>query len=126
VAEEEERRLKSTPRANLFIVGDRKQSIYGFRGADVDVFREMTGTIERQNGLAVALNRNFRSQPPLIRFFNQLFKSVFECDPAIAQDDRNQLGYVENEPSIAAREDEDAPPVVEVLVDLKPAGKGES
>jgi ATP-dependent helicase/nuclease subunit A len=110
-------------RANLFIVGDRKQSIYGFRGADVDVFREMTERIEAQNGLPVALDRNFRSQPPLIRFFNLLFERVFECDPTIASDERNQLGYVEHEASIAAREDEDPPPVVELLVDLKPTDK---
>jgi ATP-dependent helicase/nuclease subunit A len=122
----QERRLRSTPRPNLFIVGDRKQSIYGFRGADVDVFRQMTDTIETQKGLAVALHRNFRSQPPLIRFFNLLFESVFECDPAIASDQRNQLGYTENEASIAAREDEDPAPVVELLVDLKPAGKGDT
>jgi ATP-dependent helicase/nuclease subunit A len=118
----QERGLKSTPRANLFIVGDRKQSIYGFRGADVDVFREMTRKIEAQGGLSVPLNRNFRSQPPLIRFFNLLFESVFECDPVIASDERNQLGYVEHEASIAAREDQTSPPVVELLVDLRPTG----
>ena len=108
--------------SNLFIVGDRKQSIYGFRGADVDVFREMTETIALQNGLPVSLNRNFRSQLPLVRFFNMLFERVFECDPTIALDERNQLGYVEHEASIAAREDQTPPPVVDLLVDLKPPG----
>ena len=42
--------LTHAQRANLFIVGDRKQSIYGFRGADVDVFREMTNTLTRAGG----------------------------------------------------------------------------
>ena len=114
------RRLKSVlPRANLFIVGDRKQSIYGFRGADVDVFREMTQRIEARNGLPILLNRNFRSQPPLIRLFNFLFERVFERDPALASDELNELGYVEHEPGVGAREDEDPPPLVELLIDLR-------
>src|ERR1044072_7678171 len=50
--------------ANLFIVGDRKQSIYGFRGADVDVFREMTATLLAAGGEEKPLQLNFRSQPP--------------------------------------------------------------
>ncbi len=116
----EEGRLRSTPRTNLFIVGDRKQSIYGFRGADVDVFREMTARIEARNGLPIPLHRNFRSQLPLIRFFNALFEQVFKRDPLLAIDELNELGYVEHEASIAARGDEDAPPLVELLIDLRP------
>ncbi|MEK6409290.1 MAG: UvrD-helicase domain-containing protein [Acidobacteriota bacterium] len=122
----EESRLKSAPRANLFIVGDRKQSIYGFRGADVDVFREMTALIEARNGVPVPLNRNFRSQAPLIRFFNLLFEHVFQCDPRIAADELNELGYVAHEASVVAREDADATPVVELLVDLRAPGKSEN
>jgi ATP-dependent helicase/nuclease subunit A len=113
-------RLMSVVRANLFIVGDRKQSIYGFRGADVDVFREMTARIESKNGLPVILDRNFRSQRPLISCFNFLFERVFEregigsIEPAL-----NELGYVEHEISTAAREDEDTPPLVELLIDVR-------
>lgn len=106
--------------ANLFIVGDRKQSIYGFRGADVDVFREMTERIEARNGQRITLARNFRSQPPLIRLFNFLFDRVFERVPALSSEELNELGYVEHEPGVAAREEEDAPPVVELLIDLRP------
>ncbi|MEK6321434.1 MAG: UvrD-helicase domain-containing protein [Acidobacteriota bacterium] len=121
----EERRLKSTPRANLFIVGDRKQSIYGFRGADVDVFREMSARIESQKGVPMPLNQNFRSQRPLISFFNLLFEHVFQRDASLAVDDLNELGYVAHEASIVAREDADAPPVVELLVDLMTNDKSE-
>ena len=106
--------------ANLFIVGDRKQSIYGFRGADVDVFREMTERIEARNGVRIPLNRNFRSQPPLIRLFNFLFDRVFERVPALSYEELNELGYVKHEPGVAAREDEEAPPLVELLIDLRP------
>ena len=116
------RSLKTAPGANLFIVGDRKQSIYGFRGADVDVFREMTARIQAKNGLPITLNRNFRSQPPLIRFFNLLFEHVFQR-PGLTSDELNELGYVEHERGFAAREDQDASPVVELLVDLRPDDK---
>src|SRR5438477_1988705 len=63
--------------ANLFIVGDRKLSIYGFRGADVDVFREMSAEIEAAGGIQVPLHRNFRSQKPLIDSLNFLFERIF-------------------------------------------------
>ncbi|HSB08641.1 MAG TPA: UvrD-helicase domain-containing protein [Blastocatellia bacterium] len=116
----EQHRVKSARPANLFIVGDRKQSIYGFRGADVDVFREMTSRIEARDGLSVPLNLNFRSQRPLIRFFNFLFERIFEHDGTIADCDLNELGYVEHEASVGARNDEDAPPLVELLIDLRP------
>jgi len=111
-------------RANLFIVGDRKQSIYGFRGADVDVFREMTELIEAQNGLSVPLNRNFRSQLSLIRFFNFLFERVFEHNRTDSND-LNELGYVAHEASVASRDDDATSPVVELLVDVRESGNSD-
>ena len=63
--------------ANLFIVGDPKQSIYSFRGADVAVFSAMTETLLDAGGEVKPLLLNFRSQPPLIKFFNLLFERLF-------------------------------------------------
>jgi ATP-dependent helicase/nuclease subunit A len=107
--------------ANLFIVGDRKQSIYGFRGADVDVFAEMTAAIEAAGGKAMPLRLNFRSQPPLISFFNFLFPRIFTPREDAAAGQLDQLGYVEHEPSKPMRAQQDNGPLVELLLAIVPS-----
>jgi ATP-dependent helicase/nuclease subunit A len=111
-------KLGMIPGANLFIVGDRKQSIYGFRGADVDVFGEMTAEIEKAGGTQQPLHLNFRSQKPLIDSLNFLFERIFHARDEIPAEQRGYLGYVEHEPSIAERDAEDESPPVELLVSV--------
>ncbi len=64
----------------LFAVGDHKQSIYRFRGADVGLFRALrqSMTADGRQGLT----RNYRSQPGVLRFVNALFsKRVPDYEP---------------------------------------------
>ncbi|TFH05032.1 MAG: DNA helicase UvrD, partial [Spirochaetales bacterium] len=61
--------------SKLFFVGDEKQSIYRFRGAAVSVFRALS--VELAPGASVRLGHNYRSEPGLILFFNELFGQVF-------------------------------------------------
>lgn len=64
----------------LFFVGDAKQSIYRFRGADVRVFNQLAKDLSTslQNAHSkIVLETNYRSEPGLIDFFNKLFPSVF-------------------------------------------------
>jgi ATP-dependent helicase/nuclease subunit A len=109
--------------ANLFIVGDRKQSIYGFRGADVDVFREMTKTLKEAGGEAKPLLLNFRSQPQLISFFNHLFPRLFQPSedvPSLSEEELAKLGYVAHESSEPKREAKHSGPLVELLIATRP------
>ncbi len=62
-----------TPR--LFLVGDPKQSIYRFRGAEVDVFEAEQAKDERE---VVALNACWRARPPLTRAIDRLFERVLK------------------------------------------------
>lgn len=64
-------------KGKLFFVGDEKQSIYRFRGADVSVFRSLQEELVSVGGAALKLSVNYRSNPALIRLFNTLFKEVF-------------------------------------------------
>jgi ATP-dependent helicase/nuclease subunit A len=86
--------------ANLFIVGDRKQSIYGFRGADVDVFREMTSLLLKHGGKEQPLQLNFRSQPELVAFFNFLFARLFTVPEELSDQSLQELGFVAHEISV--------------------------
>jgi len=112
--------------ANLFIVGDRKQSVYGFRGADVDVFREMTSILAAAGGKEIPLRLNFRSQPALIHFFNLLFARLFRVPDDSSWDEVKNLGYVEHEDSESQRETRDEGPLVELLVSTNPTTEEDS
>lgn len=114
------RRVKAS--ANLFIVGDGKQSIYGFRGADVDVFREMTETLVNAGGEEKPLLVNFRSQPPLVSFFNYLFAPLFQPKDDVMPGVLKELGYVAHEPSEARRELRDVGPLVELMITIEASG----
>jgi ATP-dependent helicase/nuclease subunit A len=105
--------------ANIFIVGDRKQSVYGFRGADVDVFQQTTAALAAAGGLEQPLHLNFRSQPPLIHFFNQLFAKLFARPDEVKQADLGELGFVAFEPSVEQLPPQDSAPLVELLIDTK-------
>lgn len=62
--------------ANLFIVGDPKQSIFGFRGADVRVFNKTREKIEENGGENIQLKENFRSLRHPVGFVNHFFESL--------------------------------------------------
>jgi ATP-dependent helicase/nuclease subunit A len=61
------------PGCRLMVVGDELQSIYGFRHADLDVFREQRAAVEADSGSgALALSGNFRARPELIGAVNAI------------------------------------------------------
>ncbi len=71
--------LCGDPKENnrLFIVGDAKQSIYLFRGADVSGFNAFQTVFAND---PVELDTSFRTVPEIIRLVNHVFSSVF-ADP---------------------------------------------
>lgn len=69
----------------LFVVGDAKQSIYRFRGADVTVFNTTRHEMAQPACLDHDLKRNFRSSSSLVEVFNALFS-----DPAVMGTDSRE------------------------------------
>ena len=64
---------------SVFIVGDRKQSIYGFRDADVSVLHEASRHIDAlrpEGDVRRSISRSFRSTPALLGFVNDVCQDM--------------------------------------------------
>lgn len=69
------RLVQALGRGNLCTVGDEKQSIYRFRGADIDVYRRHAEEMASRDALVVELDTNYRSHPDILGFVNEVFGS---------------------------------------------------
>ena len=66
----------------LFAVGDPKQSVYGFRDADVELFAQLA---ERADVTPLLLSTNFRSRPEILDWVNSTFAAWFASPIAAGQ-----------------------------------------
>lgn len=71
----------------LFMVGDPKQSIYRFRGTDVETYWQVSRHIERHGGRRLQLTTSFRSVPGIQRFVNAAFRDAMVADDRSLQPD---------------------------------------
>jgi ATP-dependent helicase/nuclease subunit A len=59
----------------LFVVGDPKQSIYGFRRADIEMYARTRHQIE-QTGKTLTFQQNFRSKSTILDWVNEVFSKI--------------------------------------------------
>jgi CRISPR-associated exonuclease Cas4 len=95
----------------LFMVGDPKQAIYRFRGADIATYRQARDAVERQfPGNVLRVASNFRSRAAILRHINHCFRAPLEAQEA---------GYVELE-STRGDAEHWLPCVAKIKVDIIP------
>lgn len=93
----EARELQPQQQRSLFVVGDGMQSIYRFRAANVGLFLQAQQEgIGAEPLVALNLRQNFRSEKPLVDWFNQHFRASFphQADAAVGA-----VPYCHAEPS---------------------------
>ena len=114
--------LEALERDNLFAVGDELQSIYGFRHADVTIFRERRAVLPARS--IRRLTANFRSRQPVLDVLNGVFAPVFgerftplragrrdgrELEPAVELLLTHARGWEEHEAELGLTEVADQP-----------------
>jgi ATP-dependent helicase/nuclease subunit A len=95
---------------SIFVVGDRKQSIYRFRDAEVGVLEQAAGFIDgiRPEGRSRrSIARSFRAVPDLLHFVNDLFTEMSQPAGAAGEftyDERDRFPVVDAAVGSATRE----------------------
>lgn len=65
----------------LMVVGDIKQSIYRFRGAEADLMLKLEADLQARQGHLIPLTHNYRSAPLVIGFVNTISVPLFRGEP---------------------------------------------
>ena len=89
-------------RSPLYLIGDPKQAIYGFRGADLRTYLGARDQVQAAGAVCV-LKQNHRSDPRLLRGFNALFGG--HDDPFA----HPEIGYIDVDPASDADPPGDPP-----------------
>ncbi len=110
--------------AKVFVVGDVKQSIYAWRGADCGLFVERLGRTEADRSKSrVDLNENFRSRPGILNFVNEVFSRIMASSVATIDYDENAALKPFSTSSAKAQ---NGPDVELIIVDQDPAEEQQS
>ncbi|MDD4275635.1 MAG: helicase-exonuclease AddAB subunit AddA [Clostridia bacterium] len=102
---------------NLFMVGDVKQSIYGFRQCDPEIFAQKYVEYKTFSSVnkKIDLNHNFRSNKYILWFVNSIFRKIMTYETASVNYAQNALFI-----SGANYKNTDYPVVSLKLIDKKP------
>ncbi|GAB4009511.1 MAG: hypothetical protein Fur0010_00260 [Bdellovibrio sp.] len=77
----------------VFCVGDMKQAIYGFRGGEVGVFKDLQEKIQRP----LKLKANYRSKSTIVSFNNDLFRNVLPLGIGFEGHDQHSVEVVDQD-----------------------------
>ncbi len=120
-------RERSPRRANRFLVGDVKQSIYRFRLADPKIFRDYAGAWRGKDEQTIPLAENFRSREALLHFVNSVFGLLMREEVGGVRYDaeaRLQFGSPETRGALGCAKDSTSR--AELLLRLKNSGRAEA
>ncbi len=117
---------------NVFGVGDVKQSIYGWRGAEPMIFlerlaRALANRKDLSHGIRVDLNYNFRSAKGILDFVNLVFGRIMTSALAgIDYDEAARLRPAPQDDSITRSDADPHEPIVELHILDETAGEQEA
>ncbi|MFT3916944.1 MAG: UvrD-helicase domain-containing protein [Anaeromyxobacteraceae bacterium] len=101
----------------MVAVGDAKQSIYRFRGADLGVFTRLLRRFEAGEGRVLHQSENHRSAPAVVDLVNAVFERTMRAPAGEAPRD-DELAFAPSD-RLVPRRPEGARPACELLVDAE-------
>lgn len=110
----------------LFVVGDFKQSIYAFRGADVSLYNSVREDFEKddKNSTCILMNDNYRTGKEIISSVNKLFNAKMpgyvdlEAKGDIVNSEVKIINYIKNK-----ERDDEARAIANEIIDLHEKGE---